>query len=218
VEIPGGAGESPYRVGALLHDVNQPGAEELTASWLKENLKHLKLDGVVEMAETPDYGDVRSIAASADGSVPLASRLANGLAALWRTARKPASRNAVRLKLDGEAVPLGARSARVQVRRMGVVDSMALAKSILDKNRPVHAALVQSLRSSMGVIPFVGAGMSAAFNFPQWGDLLRQLASPGQTNSVKEPDVERGDSFQLRAEGCRPVMGAEVPVPSHRPR
>src|SRR5262249_42927661 len=151
---------------------------------VRENLTHLKLDRVVEMTETPDYVDVRLIAVSADRSVPLASRLANGLSALWCNARKPSRRNVVRLKFDGEAVPVGGRTAAFRVRPMRVVRSVALAKSILDKNRPVHAALVQSLRSSMGVIPFVGAGISAAFNFPRWGDLLRQLAGPGQTNRV----------------------------------
>src|ERR1700686_4324970 len=71
VEIPGGAGESPYRVGGLLQDVTQPGAGELTASWVKENLKHLKLDRVVEMAKRLDYATCRLIAASGDRSVPL---------------------------------------------------------------------------------------------------------------------------------------------------
>jgi len=198
VEIPGGAGESPYRVGALIHDVTRPGANELTEVWVKENLKHLKLDRVVKMAEKPDYVDVCSIAATADRSAPSATRLASGLAALWRTARKLSTGNSVRLKLDGEAVPLGGRTARVEARPMRVVDSIALAKSIPDKNRPVHAALVQSLRSSMGVIPFVGAGLSAAFSFPQWGDLLRQLAAPGQTNAVKRH--LRNNDFERAAE------------------
>src|SRR5215468_10504939 len=46
VEIPSGVGETPYRLGALLHDVSHPGANELTGVWIKENLKHLKLDRV----------------------------------------------------------------------------------------------------------------------------------------------------------------------------
>jgi hypothetical protein len=198
VEIPGVAGETPYRVGALIDDGTQPGADELTEGWVKENFKHLKLDRVVKMAETPDYVDVRLIATSTDRSVPLTSRLGNALAALWRTARKPSSGNALRLKLDGEALRAGGRSGRFQIRPMRVVGSIALAKSILDKNRPAHAALVQSLRSSMGVIPFVGAGMSAAFSFPQWGDLLRRLAGPGQRNKVERH--LRNNAFESAAE------------------
>jgi hypothetical protein len=198
VEIPGGSGESPYRLGALLGDVAQPGADELTAGWVKENFKHLKLDRVVEMSETPDYVEVRLIATSADRSIPLASRLANALAALWWTAGKASSGNTLRLKLEGEAMRVGGKSGRFRIRPMRVIESKALAKSILDKNRPVHSALVQSLRSSMGVIPFVGAGMSAAFNFPQWGDLLRQLAGPGQRNKVERH--LRNNAFEKAAE------------------
>jgi hypothetical protein len=198
VEVPGGAGESPYRVGALLDDVTQPGADDLTAGWVKENFEHLKLDRVVEMSVTLDYVEVRLIATTADRSIPLASRLADAVAALWWTAGKASSRNPLRLKLEGEAVRVVRRNGRFQVRPMRVVESKALAKSILDKNRPVHAALVQSLRSSMGVIPFVGCGMSAAFKFPQWGDLLRQLATQGQRNKVERH--LRNNAFESAAE------------------
>ena len=89
MEIPGGSGESPYRVGALLRDVTPAGGDqELTPTWVTDNLKRLKLDRVVEMIEAPDYVDVRSIAATADRSGPPAPRVANALAALWCTARK----------------------------------------------------------------------------------------------------------------------------------
>ncbi len=36
--------------------------------------------------------------------------------------------------------------------------------------------LVAQLSSSMGVIPFVGAGISAAFGFPQWGEFFQNAA------------------------------------------
>lgn len=36
--------------------------------------------------------------------------------------------------------------------------------------------LVEQLRSPLGVIPFVGAGFSAPFEFPQWGELLHDLS------------------------------------------
>src|SRR5512144_2724704 len=89
VVIPGGSGESSYRLGALLNDVNQPGGnEELTAPWVVEHVKRLKLDRVVEMIETPDCVDVRSLAATTGRVAPPAPRVASALAALWRTARK----------------------------------------------------------------------------------------------------------------------------------
>jgi hypothetical protein len=50
----------------------------------------------------------------------------------------------------------------------------------------------------MGVIPFVGAGLSAAFSFPQWGDLLRQLAGPAQKNGVER--FLRDNAFERAAE------------------
>ena len=199
MEIPGGSGESSYRVGALLRDVTPAGGDqELTPAWVTDNLKRLKLDRVVEMIEAPDYVDVRSIAATADRSGPPAPRVANALAALWCTAHKLPHRNSVRLKLDDEPVPLGGRMPAFEARPIRVVGSAALAKSILEKNRPVRAALVQSIRSSMGVIPFVGAGLSAAFSFPQWADLLRQLAGPTQRNGVERH--LRNSAFEHAAE------------------
>jgi len=73
-----------------------------------------------------------------------------------------------------------------------------LRVAILEKNRPVQDALVQSLRSSMGVIPFVGAGLSAPFKFPQWGDLLKQLAGPAQKTRVER--LVRESNFEAAAE------------------
>lgn len=199
MEIPGGSGESPYRVGALLSDITQSGGDqELTPAWVADNLKRLKLDRVVEMIEAPDNVNVRSIAATADRSGPPAPKVASALAALWCTARKLQRRKSVRIKLDDEPVPLGGRMPAFEVRPMRVVGSIALAKSILEKNHPVRAALVQSIRSSMGVIPFVGAGLSAAFSFPQWADLLRQLAGPTQRNGVERH--LRNNAFEHAAE------------------
>lgn len=37
--------------------------------------------------------------------------------------------------------------------------------------------IVQSLRSAMGVIPFLGAGMSYPFNYPLWGQFFHNLAT-----------------------------------------
>jgi hypothetical protein len=46
--------------------------------------------------------------------------------------------------------------------------------------------LAEQLRSPLGVIPFVGAGFSTPFDFPQWGDLLRELGA-----ALGRPDRER---------------------------
>jgi predicted ATPase len=38
------------------------------------------------------------------------------------------------------------------------------------------SALTEQIRRGVGVVPFVGAGMSAPFRYPQWGTFLRDLA------------------------------------------
>jgi hypothetical protein len=50
-------------------------------------------------------------------------------------------------------------------------------KQVLQHNQKNIADLVDQLRSPLGVIPFVGAGLSAPFKFPQWGELLLDLTS-----------------------------------------
>src|ERR1700730_2338029 len=59
-----------------------------------------------------------------------------------------------------------------------------LRKRITSKNRDTLTNLERQLRTPLGVIPFVGAGISASVKlqgvpsrFPQWGELLRSLAS-----------------------------------------
>jgi len=182
VEIPGRAGEPPYRLGVLIEDPDRTGDTELTVAWVKDTFKHLKLERVVEIVETSDFVDVRSVASKADRAALPPARMASALSASWRKAGRPAG---ARFKLDGEELPAAGRASGINVQPMRIVGSTALAKSILEKNRPVQAALVQSLRSTMGVIPFVGAGLSAAFDFPQWGDLLRRLAGPAQKKGVE---------------------------------
>lgn len=47
--------------------------------------------------------------------------------------------------------------------------------------------LVQQLRSPLGVIPFVGAGMSAEFGFPLWDTFLRECAAQtGLENEIEQ--------------------------------
>ena len=199
MDIPGRSGESPYRVGALLNNATlSDGSQELTTDWVRENFKQLKLDRVVEMIETPDYVDARSVAKRKDRSEPAAPRVASALLTLWRNACKLPRQKLKPLRLDGGPAPLGGRMPAFKARPMRILGSDALAKLILEKNRSVRTALVQSLRSSMGVIPFVGAGASAAFSFPQWADLLRQLSGPTQRNGVERH--LRNNDFERAAE------------------
>jgi SIR2-like domain len=66
----------------------------------------------------------------------------------------------------------------------GVLGEKRLRERIALKNRDTLASLVRQLRSPLGAIPFVGAGMSASVKvagdppwFPQWGELLTRLAA-----------------------------------------
>lgn len=43
-------------------------------------------------------------------------------------------------------------------------------------NQPALERLVQQLRAPMGIVPFVGAGMSKAVGLPEWGEFLLILA------------------------------------------
>ncbi len=47
---------------------------------------------------------------------------------------------------------------------------------IKEQNAEPVRQIVQSLRSAMGVIPFLGAGMSYAFEYPLWGQFFEKLA------------------------------------------
>jgi hypothetical protein len=129
----------------------------------------------------------------------------------------------LRVALDDAPVPAGSRKAAANVREIRFTRPRSLAQSILEKNRPVQDALVQSLRSSMGVIPFVGAGLSAPFKFPQWGDLLKQLAGPAQKTRVerlvRESDFEgaaellyeRGRAADRLQEGIASSFDRQIP-------
>lgn len=57
------------------------------------------------------------------------------------------------------------------------IDAPPCTKATLeDDNEVTVYHLVRQLRTPLGIIPFVGAGMSAHYGFPQWGDVLRSAA------------------------------------------
>jgi hypothetical protein len=78
--------------------------------------------------------------------------------------------------------------------RSSAFSVVGLQKWIERSSRPAVAALVEQLRSPMGVIPFVGAGLSAPFKVPQWGEFLVQTGeqcSVARASQVKDA-VEEG--------------------------
>src|SRR5262245_44240349 len=92
----------------------------------------------------------------------------------------------------------------------------AFAKTVEADNEVTRYHLVRQMRTPLGVIPFVGAGMSAKFKFPQWGDVLLNAAdtegasvrarvgkhlNAGEFEDAAEILRSRGeDNFQRRIE------------------
>jgi len=191
--------ESPYRLGVLLDD-GIPGAPEadVTAAWLTDHRKHFRLDKIVELAAVGNEVRAQSIGAAGERAAPMESRIAAAAILAWQRARRLPPGTRFRVVLDGSPIAPAGRLAGLEARPVRLMLPAALATVIVEKNRPTRDALVQSLRSSMGVIPFVGAGLSADFNFPQWGELLRRLARPNQKAQV-DTLVRRGD-FERAAE------------------
>ena len=77
---------------------------------------------------------------------------------------------------------------------------------IKERNVDIVNSLVRQLRSPLGVIPFVGAGMSAAIRFPdvppgfpQWADLLNKMAA-GTTKAAKVLQLVDEGKFELAAQ------------------
>jgi tetratricopeptide (TPR) repeat protein len=78
----------------------------------------------------------------------------------------------------------------------------------LGDNRTLLSDLVRQVQSASGVVPFVGAGLSAAYHLPQWGPLLRSLA-PDEA-SIKELDrLLAANEYEAAAEYVFDARGAE---------
>jgi len=77
----------------------------------------------------------------------------------------------------------------------------ALQERIDAQSRDNIALITQQLRSPLGVLPFVGAGFSAPFKFPEWGGLLRELARtiPRGGRALVETAVEHEEYTRAAA-------------------
>lgn len=90
-----------------------------------------------------------------------------------------------RIALPSQPIDLG-RDYRVHT-------ASGLEQYVADYNDGVLRGLEAQLRSPLGVIPFVGAGMSAGFGFPQWGQFLNQIAKATTLRDEIASLIEAGD-------------------------
>ncbi len=63
-----------------------------------------------------------------------------------------------------------------------------ISRRMADDNAVTRYHLLQQLRSPLGVIPFVGAGMSVRFKFRKWDDILREAAIVEGPQTVADVD------------------------------
>ncbi|HYQ46314.1 MAG TPA: SIR2 family protein [Polyangiaceae bacterium] len=94
----------------------------------------------------------------------------------------------VLLSSDAESVELEAPvcDAATLAERETVLTEVGLDAWARAENAEVIRDLVISLRSQTGVIPFVGAGASAPFRYPMWGEFLEGAAAEAQRSKVAD--------------------------------
>ena len=87
-----------------------------------------------------------------------------------------------------------------------ILTAEGLKAQIEARNIDALNSLIRQLRSPLGVIPLVGAGMSAAIrfsdppnNFPQWGELLLKMAA-GTTRETEIRRLVSAGDYELAAQ------------------
>ena len=109
--------------------------------------------------------------------------------AALRQAKQWPLRGPLSVDISGTRVECGERDRRDPIRRLErrkIWSVATLDKELSQANVETRQRLAGCFSSGMGVIPFVGAGLSVPFGFPQWGELLTRLSS-----GRSRPTVER---------------------------
>lgn len=70
------------------------------------------------------------------------------------------------------------------------------------------ADLVENMRRRRGVVPFVGAGMSASFGFPQWGEFLRILGTEAARSEHIDRRLSAGEHEQAAEDMIQHLGGS----------
>jgi hypothetical protein len=163
-------------------------------------------DSLVVFLE-PEGHSLHPIGYSSDGPQPLtAADLEIAVAAAAREARKVGMHGVSLITPDGpqryEPQAIEQTADRVAIETK-ILSQPALEAQVQAWNTDTINSVVRQLRSPLGVIPLVGAGMSAAIRFqdlpdrfPQWAELLHNMAAGTSTESdikrfIKAVDYER---------------------------
>jgi HEAT repeat protein len=79
----------------------------------------------------------------------------------------------------------------------------------IGENRVFIPALVKQMQSPLGIIPYVGAGMSIPFGFPGWGEFLVSLANDDTSRARVRARVTAGE-FEEAAEDLLVLIGEDA--------
>ena len=104
-----------------------------------------------------------------------------------------------------EGVLGDAQFSALVTERGSVATPSELTDAIAGENEETLYHLVQQLRSPLGVIPFVGAGLSAPLGYPQWGEFLRRSSPPTLKTSIAAA-LKNGD-YEGAAEKLKEYWG-----------
>jgi hypothetical protein len=98
-------------------------------------------------------------------------------------------RRAVQALVPGLTLPEPLAAAATDAK---VQSPEELATYIASANEASTGPLVEQLRSPIGVMPFVGAGMTVPFGYPMWGPFLRDIAAQFDVERDVEAELGKG--------------------------
>lgn len=184
------------RIGIILSVADGAGTEAATEGWPKDLPRHLGLDELLALEAVPDGIRARAFGAAASGELPTGLEFRRVAGQVWRRAHGKVRGASARLRVNGKLTDVSGRVDSLRQTRLYTPNQ--LRALVAEKNAQVLPSLIRSLRSTMGVIPFVGAGMSAPLRFPQWGSLLEQLAKPDKRDQISR--LVQSGKFEQAAE------------------
>src|SRR6476646_7232559 len=88
-----------------------------------------------------------------------------------------------------------------------MLPSDAAAPIVID---PRNAANLEDLYGALrgqGILPFVGAGLSRPFGFPEWGGFLRAQAGAAGASAAIEARLAKGE-YEEAASDLQDALGA----------